>query len=576
MFKSFKKILEILDFSGKKTKRNFFIMVFFVSIGAIFDVLGISMIVPLISTIIPSSGNDPADGGSFLLDFLNNLSQQYDLSTLLIILVMIFFIKASYTTTLYYIQSVFCFNAQASLSEKLALKYLSSQPEIFYSNDSSEYIRNCIQETDQFNFSVLISLFSLVAEIVVIIFMLSLLMFLDWKTSLIVMAMVAILSYAFVMILRKPLDDSGTKRQFHFGLRLKVLREAIDGFKELSISSAAPLFLQDYKKHNRKGNKANYQAHWMSQLPRMWIEFFAVMSIFLSVYIVINSGSSGSQVITIIGVFAAAAVRLMPSASRVMGSINYLIYSTTVINMLFDEVKKDISSQVYKNTNVTDKSKIITINSGKYIYESNKNWGLDISDFSIDSDNKIAIFGESGSGKTTLLDVLSGFKILSSGDINISIDEDISFISDYWRYASYCGQSVFIFDKNLDYNITMNENNIDYDRLTKVKEISGLTDLEDKINNRKEKSLGEIGGNLSGGQRQRVGIARALYKKSTRISFFDEVTSNLDSDLAHKIIPNVLKWNKEKAVVFVSHDTSLAQYFDIVYRVKDGVIHREK
>ena len=91
MFKSFKKILEILDFSGKKTKRNFFIMVFFVSIGAIFDVLGISMIVPLISTIIPSSGNDPADGGSFLLDFLNNLSQQYDLSTLLIILVMIFF-----------------------------------------------------------------------------------------------------------------------------------------------------------------------------------------------------------------------------------------------------------------------------------------------------------------------------------------------------------------------------------------------------------------------------------------------------------------------------------------------------
>ena len=160
MFKSFKKILEILDFSGKKTRRNFFIMVFFVSIGAIFDVLGISMIVPLISTIIPSSGNDVVEGTSFLLEFLNNLSSQYDLSTLLIILVMIFFIKACYTTTLYYIQSVFCFNAQASLSEKLALKYLSSQPEIFYSNDSSDYIRNCIQETDQFNFSVLIWMFN--------------------------------------------------------------------------------------------------------------------------------------------------------------------------------------------------------------------------------------------------------------------------------------------------------------------------------------------------------------------------------------------------------------------------------
>jgi len=533
--------------------------------------------VPLIAAIIPNEAGQNLSDVGWLLSSLSSLSDDLEILTLVTILVCIFFIKAIYSSILYYVQSVFCFNTQASISEKLALKYLSSQPEIFYSNDSSEYIRNCIQETDQFNFSVMISLLSLAAELVVIILMISLLVVIEWKTSLLMIALAVSLTLCFTLILRAPLARSGSNRQHHFGLRLKVLREAIDGFKELSISAAAPLFLKGYISHNRQGNRANYQAHWMSQLPRMWVEFFAVLSILSAVYLMLRSGSNGVQLIATIGVFAMAAVRLMPSTSRVMTSINYLTYSTPVINLLFDEITKNTSSHEYRPNTSLDCSPdtLLVIDSGGYSYKGSKNWRLDIPAISIGKRDKIAIFGDSGSGKTTLLDVLSGFKVLTDGVMQIKLDDAPKLISDWWKSASYCSQSVFIFDRDLDYNITMSEDNIDYERLDQVKHLAGLDDLVCKLADREEKSLGEVGAALSGGQRQRVGIARALYKSSTVVSFFDEVTSNLDAVLAHQLVPNILEWNSDKAVIFISHDKTLAKYFDVIYKVKAGIISRE-
>lgn len=578
MIDSFRKILRILDFSGKNSKRNFFLIALFVSIGAVFDVVGISMMVPLIATMIPSEPNQNLSDVSWLLSSLTSLSEELGMITLIKILVFVFLMKAVYSTILYYVQSVFCFNTQASISEKLALKYLSSPPEVFYSNDSSDYLRNCIQETDQFNFTVMISFLSLIAELVVITLMAALLVAIDWKTSLLIIGLALILSLSFTLILRVPLAKSGANRQHHFGLRLKVLREAIDGFKELSISAAAPLFLKDFISHNRQGNRANYLAHWMSQLPRMWIEFFAILSIFSAVYIVLQSASNGAQLITTIGIFAAASVRLMPSASRVMTSMNYLIYSTPVTDLLSDEIKKQPPLHEYPQNRSLKCSPdtLLAIESGSYSYKGSGGWKLDVPTLFIGKREKIAIFGDSGSGKTTLLDLLSGFKILTDGVMQINIDQPPKSVSDWWSSASYCSQSVFIFDRDLDYNITMSDDYIDHYRLDKVKHLAGLDDLACTLEAREEKSLGEVGGALSGGQRQRVGIARALYKRSTVVSFFDEVTSNLDEILAHQLVPNILEWNSDKSVIFISHDKSLAKYFDVIYTVKAGVITREK
>ena len=566
------KVSRILEYAGGNTRFKFFLVVVFVSIGALFDFVGISMLIPLIAAMLPGEQSYQESNDGAFGDFLILLTESLGIAGLLKVIVTVFFLKAVYGTTMYYIQARFCFNTQATIAEKLALKYLTSHPPIFYRRDTSEYIRNCLQETDQFNFSVLISLISLISEVVVILSLTVLLLLIDWRTSMTIIILAISLSGFFIIALRGPLDRAGHRRQHHFGLRLKALRQAIDGFKEISIAKAAELLLHDFTQHNRKGNSANYRAHWMSQIPRMWIEFFAVLSIFSSVFIILSSGTEASDLISVVGVFAAAAVRLMPSVSRVMTSINYLIYSRPVLTLLTDEINSDLRARslFWSVDGVAPDGTLLKIKDAVYRHEGNPEWALALDHFSVKSDEKVVIFGESGSGKTTLMDILVGFKVLENGAQYLS--GGVKSLDDWWDCAAYCGQSVYIFDRDLRYNIALSDEGVDEERLQASILAAGLKDVASSLDDRGG-SLGESGSAISGGQRQRIGIARALYKTNTLVSFFDEVTSNLDSNLAHRIVPKIIEWNRGKSVVFISHDTTLAQYFDTVYKVRDGRIY---
>ena len=574
----FKKTLKIFDYVGEKVKRNFFTLIFLSSLAGILDFLGISMMIPLIAKIMSV---DPAQNPGVIgveFTFLTGLSSKLSALMLVSIIVIIFFMKALYNTFFYYTRSIFCFNIQALISEQMALKYLSRQPEIFYGNDSSKYISNCIDETKRFNASVMLPFLALIAEIIVVTLILSLLVYIDWRTSLIVFVLMFSLSLLFTRAMREPLEKAGFSRRHHFRLRLKVFREAIDGFKELSISSGVSLFLKDFIFHNRRGSKADRQANWLSLLPSIWIEFFAVLTIFSAVYFVLNKDSNVTQTLIIIGIFGAASVRLMPSSNRIMNAINTLTYSTSVINLVFEELSKKDSIQEYMPSTIIDceEGTLLTVNSGEYAYKSSENWSLKIPEMVIRKTEKVAIFGDNGSGKSTLLDLLAGFKSLPDGVMKINLDEPPKFMSDWWKSVSYCSQSVFIFDRDLAFNITLADHNIDFQRLEKVKNIAGLNDVTTKLEFRANKSLGELGRSLSGGERQRIAIARALYKESTVISFFDEVTSNLDEKITHQLVQNLLEWNSDKAMIFVTHDQSLAEYFDTIYSIESGVISREK
>ena len=54
------------------------------------------------------------------------------------------------------------------------------------------------------------------------------------------------------------------------------------------------------------------------------------------------------------------------------------------------------------------------------------------------------------------------------------------------------------------------------------------------------------------------------------------MTSNLDKKITHQLVQNLLEWNSDKAMIFVTHDQSLAEYFDTIYSIESGVISREK
>ena len=214
-------------------------------------------------------------------------------------------------------------------------------------------------------------------------------------------------------------------------------------------------------------------------------------------------------------------------------------------------------------------------NLNKYFNRHRKNQIHVINNTSLTLDNGlVALLGESGSGKTTLLNAIGGLDKVSNGNIFIDgkkITSKLSYRVDKIRNLNIG----YIFqDYKLIEDLTV------YDNISLVLKMIGIKD-KNEIKKRVEYVLDKVGmlrykrrpaSMLSGGERQRIGIARAIVK-DPNIILADEPTGNLDSKNSLEIMNIIKAISKDKLVILVTHEQSLAYFYaDRIIKVQDGII----
>jgi ATP-binding cassette subfamily B protein len=186
-----------------------------------------------------------------------------------------------------------------------------------------------------------------------------------------------------------------------------------------------------------------------------------------------------------------------------------------------------------------------------------------------------AIVGMSGSGKTTLIKLLLRFYENYSGDIYVDRVNFRSISPKFWRSMSGAVmQDSFIFNDNIQKNITVTEDQVDEHKLQNACKIACLTSYIEKLPLGFNTKLGAEGSGISGGQKQRIAIARAVYK-DPKFIFFDEATNSLDANNEKMILENLQHFLAGKTAIVVAHRLSTVKNADKIVVLDKGEIVEE-
>ena len=218
------------------------------------------------------------------------------------------------------------------------------------------------------------------------------------------------------------------------------------------------------------------------------------------------------------------------------------------------------------------------INVTKSYQDGNKEIeALKETNFKIEEGQFIAIIGPSGSGKSTFLTLAGGLQTPSKGQIIIN-GKDYTNLSEKERAKLRFNDIGFVLQaSNLVPFLTAKQQLELVDRINKQKRQT----LQDQKSLFKELGIDHLENKLpkelSGGERQRLAIARALYNNPA-IILADEPTASLDSDRAFEVVDLLLKECKEKnkSIIMVTHDNRMIEKCNHVYRMKDGILTKER
>lgn len=568
---SFSILLEIWNYLSKRRKLQLIIFTNLNILSSFSESLSIALTLPLISVVI-----DPKQ--IWEMQWLQNifLSLGINSSEKIILPIILLFIFASLFSTFIklFILRTNNFFAAAIGNDLSCLTYartLNQPYEKHIELNSSEIISAAttyVDSTREAIYSVLnfLSYFCFVITIEITLFVF------NWQIALFSILIFGF-SYFFISYKSKLIVLRNGKIVANLAKeRVQSIQEGLGSIRDVLLGSKQKIFINKYSNIDLIYRRKLASNKFITFSPRYIIENIGFIFIAILAYKFSND-SSAQNGLPILGTFAVAAQKLLPSMQQCYNSIGTIRSNKSSILKVLEILNQKnyiINSKEIKPLNFKDSISLSNVyfnyfNTNKLIF---KNISLEIK-----KGERIGIIGKTGSGKTTLTDILMGLVKPSKGSIKI---DGINLYQKnnpekllQWRLAlSHVPQNIYLSDNTIAENIAFGVP-IDKINFEKVEKVSKKAQIHDFIKDSKNKYLTKVGENglkLSGGQRQRIGIARALYNNA-QIIFFDEATSALDNITEKALINSLNLLDSNLTIIIVAHRLSTIKNCDRIIRV---------
>lgn len=583
MKKILKKMNVLLD--GKQKAKMGGIVVLMI-IGAALEACSIGLVIPIITTLLDP---EAVNGEGYLGDiyrFLGMKSTSQFTIVMLLVIIAAFVVKNVFLYFQNVVQLRFVYTNQFATSRRMMINFME-RPYEYYLNADTSVIQRSITSDVNNMYGLILSSLQLLSEIIMFLVLVIVLMTQDPMMILTIALLLVIVLLVIKCILKPIMIKAGEDNQEYYSGLYKWIEQSVMGIKEIKIANKENYFINEYSKCGAGYVGAVQKYNIYNATPRLLIETVCIAGLVLYLILQIASGKEVAAMITQIGVFAVAAMRLLPSANRINNYLTSISYFEPFFMGVSDNLQEEINdrsvnydAEAYEARKEIKKLPVlkkIELKDIVYKYPNTDVLIFNHADMEIPVGCSVGVVGTSGAGKTTIIDVLLGLLNIQEGSILADGVEVREHYEEWLKNIGYIPQTIFMIDASIRKNVAFGvpDEEIDDNKVWQALKEAQLDEFVKGLPEGLDTGIGERGIRLSGGQRQRIGIARALFE-DPEVLVLDEATSALDNETEAAIMDSINRLHGRKTLIIIAHRLQTIEKCDMVYRVENGQIARER
>lgn len=571
----------------KKQKRQMAGLAVLILIGGVLETMSVSMMLPVVQVIMDPDSLMTNAYVSGIVKMLHIDSGRQLIILMLGALIVLFVIKNAYLLFQTYVQNTFVTRNRNRMISRVMREFLNRPYEEYLGADIPTVFR--LTDSDIPNaFELILVMIQMLTEVVVTVFICCALVIVSPAMCLFIVVIFLGMTIMITKVLKPRLNAIGRRNQSIQSRIAKWRIQSIYGLKDVKVLHREEFFVRNYYESGAIGANVARNYAVLNNLPRLLIEtvFMAAMLLFIMLYML--RGGDISVLIPQLSAFAVAAVRIMPSASRINTYLSQIAYSQPCLDYLYEnltaEMKVDVNGSVTgltkgdRGQTETERQPLelkdkIVLDHISFTYPNTEKPIFTDAHMEVHKGQSVGIMGPSGAGKSTIVDILLGLLHAQEGTITC---DGVNIFDDYASWLGkigYIPQAIYLIDESIRDNIAfgIDADKIDDKRIWEVLEEAQLKEFVEELPDGLDTTIGDRGVRISGGQRQRLGIARALYH-NPEILVFDEATSALDGDTEKAVMDAVNSFHGRKTMVIIAHRLNTIAKCDVIYKVENEKI----
>ncbi len=579
MLKILKKINILMD---KKQKRAMGKLLLLMVISAGLETGAVMMVMAVVQLILDPVTLEQGKVYQWICDLLH-LQDTVQFSVLAILfLIALYIAKNSFQFVLQRSLYRFVYSNQFQTASNLMKNFVRRDYE-YYLNAETSIIQRSITADVSNMYALIMAVLQIASEAIVAVFLVVALAIQDPIMTIVILVLLLVTLAVIKNIIKPIMNRTGKENQDYGASMFAWIAQTIQGIKEIKVAGREQYFIGEYCKVGEGYVKAMERFSLFNNTPKLLIETVSIAGLLGYIMVLIVAGADVSGMVSLFAAFGIAAMRLLPAASRINNQMTSMAFNEPFFFNVSDNLVEETNAE---NTDISyavaakeklPVTKEVRLADITYHYPNSDKLIFNHASVSFPIGKSIGIVGTSGAGKTTIIDILLGLLKLQGGKV-LADDVDIQTHYREWlANVGYIPQMIFLLDADIRKNVAFGipEEEIDDQRLWYALREAQLDEFVKTLPEGIATGIGERGIRLSGGQRQRIGIARALYN-DPEVLILDEATSALDNDTEAAIMDSINRLHGKKTLVIIAHRLQTIEKCDMVFRVEDGGIYRER